>query len=64
MQQNESSVDHFLTPYTKIRQFKDISLRHETIRLLEKDIAVSPLTYSIAIFLGDLSHQARATKAE
>ena len=56
-------LEHSFTPYTKINSkwFKDLNLRHDTIKLLKKNIGKT--FFDINIFL-DQSPKAKEIKAK
>ena len=60
------NLDHFLTPYTKVNSkwMKDLSIRQEVIKTLEKKIGNSLFDVSCSNFLLDMSLEARETKAK
>ena len=64
MQKNE--LDHFLTPYTKTdsKWMKDLNVRQESIKILEKNTGSSLFHLSHSSFLLDTSPKARETKAK
>ena len=59
-------VDHFLTPYTKItsKWVKDLNVRQETIKILEKNTDSNLFDLDLSSFLLDMSLEARETKAK
>ena len=59
-------LDHFLIPYTKIisKWIKDLSVRPETIKILEENISSMLFDISLSNVFLDLSPQARPTEAK
>ena len=59
-------LDHFLTPYTKINSkwMKDLNVRQEPIRILEKNIGNTFFELGHRNFLQDTSMKAKETKAK
>ncbi|KAF0878288.1 LIN1 transcriptase, partial [Crocuta crocuta] len=57
--------DHFLTPYTKINSkwMKDLNVRQETVKILEKDTGSNLFDLSRSNFLLDTLPKVRETKA-
>ena len=58
-------LNHFLTPYTNINSkgMKDLSVRQETIKILEKNTGGNLFDLSWSNFLLVTSPKARETKA-
>ena len=59
-------LDHFLTPYTKTnpKWIKDIDVRQETIKILEKNTGTNPIEMGHSNFFLDMSPEARETKGK
>ena len=61
-------LDYFLTPYTEINSdwLKDLNIRPETIKLLEKNIGIKIFDISCSnfFFFLDMSPQVRERKAK
>ena len=60
------NLDHFLTPYTKINSkwMKDLNIRREPIKILEKKTGSNLFDLSHSSYLLDMSLEARETKAK
>ena len=60
------NLDHFLTPYTKINSkwMKDLNVRQEAIKILEKKAGKSLFDLGHSNFLLNTSPEARETKAK
>ena len=59
-------LDHSLTPYTKINSkwMKDLNVRQESIKILEKNTGNTLFELGHSNFLQDASMKARETKAK
>nr|KAF6441208.1 hypothetical protein HJG63_012354 [Rousettus aegyptiacus] len=57
-------LDQFLRPYKRINSkwIKDLNVRSETIKLLEKNIGSKVFDIALSIFFLDMSPQAKETK--
>ena len=58
--------DHSITPYTKInsKRMKDLNVRQESIKILEKNTGNTLFEVDHSNFLQDTSMKARETKAK
>ena len=57
-------LDHSLTPYTKIKWMKDLNVRQNSIKILEKNTGNTLFELGHSNFLQDTSMKARETKAK
>ena len=59
-------LDHYFTPYTKIssKWIKDLNIRPQTIKLLEKNIGENLLDIGLGNDFMDMICKAQATKAK
>ena len=59
-------LDHSLTPYTKINSkwMKDLNVRQESIKILEKNTGNTLFELGYSNFLQDTSTKAKETKAK
>ena len=59
-------LDHFLTPHTQInsKRIKDLSVRQETIKILEEKTGSNLFDLGHSNFLLDMSPEARKSKAK
>ena len=57
-------LEHFLTPYTKIKWIKDLNLRLETIQLQKENTGRTLFDIIMAIFVFDLSPKTEGIKAK
>ena len=59
-------LDHSLTPYTKVNSkwMKDLNVRRESIKIIEKNTSSNLFDLSHSNFLLDTSPKARETEAK
>ena len=62
----QKNLNHSLTPYTKIysKRMKDLEVRQESIKILEKNTGSNLSDISHSNFFHDMSPKARETKAK
>ena len=58
------NLDHFLTPYTKIKWMKDLNVRQKAIKILEEKAGKNLSDLGCSNFLLNMSPEARETKAK
>ena len=60
------NLDHFLIPYTKVNSkwLKDLNIRQEAIKILEKKTGNNLFDFGHSNFLLDMSPEASETKAQ
>ena len=58
------NLDHFLTPYTKIKWMKDLNVRQEAIKILEEKAGKNLFDLCCSNFLLNTSPEARETEAK
>ena len=59
-------LDHYFTPYTKIssKWIKDLNIRPQTIKLLEKNIGENLLDIGLGNDFMDMTPKTKATEAK
>ena len=55
-------LEHFLIPYAEIQKFKDLSVRHDTIKLLQENIGEMLFDINHSNIFLDLFHKAKEIK--
>ena len=57
-------LDHCLTPYTKVNSkwIKDLTISHETIKLIDKHVGKNPLDINMSNFFMNLSPRVKGSK--
>ena len=58
------NLDHFLTPYTKIKWIKDLNVRPEIIKIVEESTGSNFSDTGCSNILLGMSPEARETKAK